>query len=80
MTGVQTCALPIYNFSGEDFSTHYIVLGFRLRVQAHDVPLPDAQHGAYCWLTPAALLASDNVHDNSRAYFLPECQAKALGL
>ena len=68
------------NFSGEDFSTHDIVLGFRLRVQAHDVPLPDAQHGAYCWLTPAALLASDNVHDNSRAYFLPECQAKALGL
>ncbi|AKE59081.1 GDP-mannose mannosyl hydrolase [Citrobacter farmeri] len=68
------------NFSGEDFSTHYIVLGFRLRVQARDLSLPDAQHNAYRWLTPAALLASDNVHDNSRAYFLPECQAKAPGL
>lgn len=68
------------NFSGEDFSTHYIVLGFRLRVQARDLALPDAQHDAYRWLTPEALLASDSVHDNSRAYFLPECQAKAPGL
>lgn len=68
------------NFSGEDFSTHYIVLAFRLRVQESNLPLPDAQHNAYRWLKPAALLASDNVHDNSRAYFLPECQAKAPGL
>ncbi|EPK7285496.1 GDP-mannose mannosyl hydrolase [Citrobacter farmeri] len=68
------------NFSGEDFSTHYIVLAFRLWVEESDLPLPDAQHNAYRWLKPAALLASDNVHDNSRAYFLPERQAKALGL
>ncbi|MGK7648304.1 GDP-mannose mannosyl hydrolase, partial [Salmonella enterica] len=29
------------NFSGEDFSTHYIVLGFRLRVAESDLRLPD---------------------------------------
>lgn len=57
------------NFSGEDFSTHYIVLGFRLRVAESDLRLPDAQHGSYRWLTPEQLLASDNVHENSRAYF-----------
>ncbi|WP_336219217.1 GDP-mannose mannosyl hydrolase [Citrobacter amalonaticus] len=68
------------NFSGEDFSTHYIVLGFRLRVQESELQLPDAQHDAYRWLTPAALLASDNVHDNTRAYFLPQQQAKVPGL
>ena len=34
-----------------------------------DLRLPDSQHDDYRWLTPDALLASDNVHDNSRAYF-----------
>ncbi|EBY8467616.1 GDP-mannose mannosyl hydrolase [Salmonella enterica subsp. enterica serovar Montevideo] len=66
------------NFSGEDFSTHYIVLGFRLRVTESDLRLPDAQHGSYRWLTPEQLLAGDNVHENSRAYFLPD--APAVGL
>ncbi|ECI4769760.1 GDP-mannose mannosyl hydrolase, partial [Salmonella enterica subsp. houtenae] len=51
-----------------------IVLGFRLRVAESDLHLPDAQHGGYRWLTPELLLASDsdNVHDNSRAYFQNE--------
>lgn len=68
------------NFSEEAFSTHYVVLGFRLRVQEADLQLPDAQHDAYRWLTPAALLASDDVHDNTRAYFMPERQAGVPGL
>ena len=42
------------NFSGTDFTTHYVVLGYRL-------------------------LASDNVHDNSRAYFLADRQAGVPG-
>ena len=32
------------------------------------------------WLTPDALLASDNVHANSRAYFLSEKRAGVPGL
>ena len=60
------------NFSSDDFSTHYIVLGFRLRVQEKDLHLPDTQHDAYRWLTPSALLASENVHGNSQAYFQNE--------
>ncbi len=66
------------NFSGTDFSTHYIVLGFRLTVNQADLALPDAQHEAYRWLTPAALLADEKVHDNSRAYFLADRQAVGL--
>lgn len=66
------------NFSGADFSTHYIVLGFRLKVNQADLALPDAQHEAYRWLTPEALLASENVHDNSRAYFLADRQAVGI--
>jgi len=66
------------NFSGTDFSTHYIVLGFRLKVNQADLALPDAQHEAYRWLTPEALVADENVHDNSRAYFLAERQAVGI--
>ena len=68
------------NFSGTWFSTHYIVLGFRLKVSEAVLHLPDSQHDDYRWQTPAALLASDNVHDNSRAYFLAERQAEVPGL
>lgn len=74
------------NFSGKDFSTHYIVLGFRLRVN-DALKLPDAQHSSYLWLTPEQLLARDDVHENSRAYFLadkcaqtPGCGTKSFGL
>jgi len=66
------------NFSGSDFSTHYIVLGFRLKLNQADLVLPDAQHEAYRWLTPEALIADENVHDNSRAYFLADRQAVGI--
>lgn len=68
------------NFSGTDFSTHYVVLGFRLRVDADALQLPDAQHSEYQWLTPEELLARDDVHDNSRAYFLTDKADKVIGL
>ncbi|HBA7923478.1 TPA: GDP-mannose mannosyl hydrolase, partial [Escherichia coli] len=42
---------------------------FRFRVSEEELLLPDEQHDDYRWLTPDALLASDNVHANSRAYF-----------
>jgi colanic acid biosynthesis protein WcaH len=57
-----------------------VVLGFRLKVDVSDLPLPTAQHNDYRWLTQNALLAADNVHDNSRAYFLDEKRAEAPGL
>ena len=66
------------NFSGTDFSTHYIVLGFRLKVNQADLALPDTQHEDYRWLTPEALVAEENVHDNSRAYFLADRQAVGI--
>lgn len=68
------------NFSGADFSTHYVVLGFRLRVEQAALALPDAQHSEYRWQSPHSLCASDDVHDNSRAYFLEERQSEVPGL
>lgn len=67
------------NFSGEDFTTHYVVLGFRLKVNQADLHLPDEQHEDYRWQTPERLLASASVHDNSRAYFLADRQSGAPG-
>ncbi|HGU8962909.1 TPA: GDP-mannose mannosyl hydrolase, partial [Escherichia coli] len=51
-------------------TTHYVVLGFRFRVAEEELLLPDEQHDDYRWLTPDALLASDDVHANSSAYFM----------
>ncbi|EJB8561982.1 GDP-mannose mannosyl hydrolase, partial [Citrobacter freundii] len=51
-----------------------------LKVSEADLRLPDSQHDDYRWLAPKALLASDNVHDNSRAYFMPQRQAGVPGL
>lgn len=65
------------NFSGTDFSTHYVVLGFRLKVDGSTLTLPDDQHNDYRWLTKEALLAADNVHTNSRAYFHDEKTTEA---
>jgi colanic acid biosynthesis protein WcaH len=56
-----------------------VVLGYRLQVNEADLRLPDSQHDDYRWLKPDALLASDNVHDNSRAYFLADRQAGVPG-
>ncbi|EEX2532790.1 GDP-mannose mannosyl hydrolase, partial [Escherichia coli] len=47
-----------------------VVLGFRFRVAEEELLLPDEQHDDYRWLTPDALLASDDVHANSSAYFM----------
>ncbi len=80
LTTVSTDAITADNFSGTDFTTHYVVLGFRFRVAEEDLLLPDEQHDDYRWLTPEALLASDNVHANSRAYFLAEKRAGVPGL
>lgn len=56
------------NFSGDGFSTHYIVLGMKFRVNNLS-ELPEEQHNDYCWLTPQRILQDRRIHDNSRAYF-----------
>nr|WP_024965019.1 GDP-mannose mannosyl hydrolase [Pantoea sp. IMH] len=69
------------NFSGEDFSTHYIVLCFMLRVHQSRLPLTTEQHSAYLWLEPEEILKRDNVHDNSLVYFKSRSQiADVIGL
>ncbi|EHI1370162.1 GDP-mannose mannosyl hydrolase [Escherichia coli] len=57
------------NSMGGDFSTHYIVIAFLLKLQPTILKLPKSQHNAYCWLSRAKLINDDDVHYNCRAYF-----------
>lgn len=59
------------NFSGTDFSTHYVVLAYELTLDVALSALPVQQHGAYRWWSQAELLASPEVHVHTQWYFQP---------
>jgi colanic acid biosynthesis protein WcaH len=58
------------NFAGEaGFGTHYIVLAYAMTLSG-TVPIGRFdQHSEYEWLLPDELLARDDVHENTKAYF-----------
>jgi colanic acid biosynthesis protein WcaH len=51
------------------FGTHYITLGYELNAPLQASALPKDQHGEYVWQTEAELLASADVHENTKMYF-----------
>lgn len=59
----------VFGTAGSAPNTHYVVLGYHLRLPAamHLEP-PAKQHGTYRWLPQAEMQACGEVHDNSRAY------------
>lgn len=57
------------NFSCDDFSTHYVVLGYQLNVDALPAQLPHEQHHAYRWFSVDELLNSSDVHLHTKQYF-----------
>ncbi len=58
------------NFSGDDFSTHYVVLGYELTWQGQQDALPIKQHDQYRWFEVPDLLQEPSVHQHTRDYFL----------
>jgi colanic acid biosynthesis protein WcaH len=60
---------PTNRFEKEGFGTHYITLAYEIEVALDAAALPLDQHGEYVWLTPAQLLESPEVHENTKAYF-----------
>ncbi len=50
-------------------STHYVVLGMEACWPDDVAPVADAQHEALHWWKVAELLASPDVHENTKAYF-----------
>lgn len=60
------------NFAGAPgISTHYVVLGMEARWPEDVAPIADAQHEALKWWGEDELLASPDVHENTKAYFRP---------
>lgn len=57
------------NFSGVDFITHYITLGYRLEVGDKLLKLQTEQHSRYHWMTIDQLLNHPNAHRHSKWYF-----------
>ncbi|MFP4052430.1 MAG: GDP-mannose mannosyl hydrolase [Phycisphaerae bacterium] len=58
------------NFAMEEgFGTHYVVLGYEITLDGPLLNLPDEQHSGYRWMAPQDILASDEVHVNTQAYF-----------
>ncbi|MBY7864279.1 GDP-mannose mannosyl hydrolase [Vibrio fluvialis] len=57
------------NFSGVDFTTHYVVLGYKIISDGELKYLPLEQHSDYRWWSIEKLLESPEVHENTKAYF-----------
>ena len=55
------------NVFSNDFSTHYIVLAHKIKVDTS--PSLNKQHSEYRWFEVEALLKSENVHKYTKDYF-----------
>lgn len=69
LVGVYEHLYPTNRFERPGFGTHYIVLAHELRLGLDPAELPRDQHAEYLWLTPEEVLASPEVHENTKAYF-----------
>jgi len=56
------------NYSGEAFSTHYVVLGYQLELDVSLNKLPQIQHDHYRWWERKDVMDSEEVHLHSRWY------------
>jgi len=57
------------NVTGDDFSTHYIALGYRLLIDDLQLELPTEQHSKYTWMSINELLEHRDVHPHTQWYF-----------
>ncbi|WP_307833657.1 GDP-mannose mannosyl hydrolase [Candidatus Symbiopectobacterium sp. 'North America'] len=58
------------NFSGEDFSTHYIVHGYEININSKFLSQPLIQYECFQWMSVSDLLSSDAVHQYTKNYFI----------
>ncbi|QDO83500.1 GDP-mannose mannosyl hydrolase [Shewanella psychropiezotolerans] len=57
------------NFYNEEYSTHYIALGYQLSLELSLLQLPKRQHAHYQWFDGNELLSRDDVHLHTKWYF-----------
>ncbi len=56
----------------EGFGTHYVVLAYQATIPDGAAPAPDHQHSQFRWVRPGELLADEQVHPHTKAYFRPD--------
>ena len=56
-------------FGAPGVSTHYVVLGYRLRHAINSSAFSQTQHSAYRWASASQIEGDIDVHVNTRAYF-----------
>ncbi|MGX9519180.1 GDP-mannose mannosyl hydrolase [Vibrio mediterranei] len=58
------------NVFGNEFTTHYVAIAYKLIVTRSKLNLPmDIQHSRYRWYSQDELLTSDKVHIHTKWYF-----------
>jgi len=57
------------SFADSNISTHYIVLGYCIKLDSFIDNLPNSQHGDYIWLTVDNLLQNNMINYHSKLYF-----------
>jgi colanic acid biosynthesis protein WcaH len=67
--GIFTHRYPDNFLGAPDVTTHYVVLAFEVSDSTDLDALPQTQHTAYRWWTPAEVVSNDLVHRNTLAYF-----------
>lgn len=57
------------NFSENEFSTHYVVLGYQIDIDSFSGQFPQEQHDSYRWFSVNELLNLPDVHFHTKQYF-----------
>src|SRR3954451_20987350 len=70
LLGVYEHFYDTNRFGNLGYGTHYIALGYELRVPRPSEIRGDDQHGEFRWMTEAELMAAPDVHENTKAYLV----------
>ena len=57
-------------FNEPGINTHYVVLAFMIELETDITVTPDEQHSEMKWWTVDNLLVNDDVHPNTKIYFV----------
>lgn len=56
-------------FEDQDFSTHYIAVAYRIKIEQSEIELPTVQHNNYWWAPLDEIEANPAIHVNTKNYF-----------
>ncbi len=59
----------VNRFGDPAFGTHYVTLGYELRIGDPALLQADRQHSELIWWAERDLMSSEQVHENTKAYF-----------